>query len=357
LSVDGSTINANLYLGTEAFISSSNVNSNFRMIAGGDSSITNSFVMVKSQGTVASPTIVASGDILGGLVAQGYDGATRRIAAQMTFEVDGTPGSSDMPGRIVFSTTPDGSATSVERLRISQSGNVGIGTTPSARLHAVSTTEQLRLGYDASNYLSFTVGSANAVTIANAVAADININCGTDKTLVLTESVWADIDFPILIRTTGAGIPTLTTFNGNLTMPEWGVNDYNMCESQEFIHEWKEGTACFWHIHLTTNGLDATDRYVKFELEYAYSVNGVWTFPAVFTSADILIPANTANKTQIIMGLTNFTPTGAKIGDHCLARLKRVTLTGTAPSNNPWIPMLQMHIEKDTQGSRQMTSK
>jgi hypothetical protein len=136
LSVDGSTINSTLYLGTEAFISSSNVNSNFRMIAGGDSSITNSFVMVKSRGTVASPTIVASEDSLGGLVAQGYDGATRRIGAQMTFEVDGTPGSSDMPGRIVFSTTPDGSATPVERLRISQSGNVGIGTTnPTEKLH------------------------------------------------------------------------------------------------------------------------------------------------------------------------------------------------------------------------------
>ena len=45
------------------------------------------------------------------------------------------------------------------------SGNVGIGTTsPSARVHAISTTEQLRLGYDASNYYSTTVSSAGAVT-------------------------------------------------------------------------------------------------------------------------------------------------------------------------------------------------
>lgn len=179
---------------------------------------------------------------------------------------------------------------------------------------------------------------------------------GTMK-MVGDASVWCDIDFPILIRNTGTGIPTLATFNGNLTMPQWAVNDFNMCESQEFIHEWKEGTECHWHLHYTTNGSDASNRYVKFELEYAYSVHGVWTFPAVFTSADILIPANTATKTQIIMGLTSFTPTGGKIGDHCLARLKRVAATGTAPSGNPWIPMLQMHIEKDTIGSRQMTAK
>lgn len=46
-------------------------------------------------------------------------------------------------------------------------GNVGIGTTTvSARLHAVSTTEQLRLGYDASSYSAFTVSSGGDLTVA-----------------------------------------------------------------------------------------------------------------------------------------------------------------------------------------------
>ena len=50
-------------------------------------------------------------------------------------------------------------------------GNLGIGSsTVSARIHATSTTEQLRLGYDASNYYSTTVSSAGAVTF-NAVGA------------------------------------------------------------------------------------------------------------------------------------------------------------------------------------------
>lgn len=43
---------------------------------------------------------------------------------------------------------------------------VGIGTaTPSATAHVISTTEQLRLGYDVSNYLSVTVASDGAVTL------------------------------------------------------------------------------------------------------------------------------------------------------------------------------------------------
>jgi hypothetical protein len=45
----------------------------------------------------------------------------------MTAQVDGTPGSNDMPGRLIFSTTADGSASLTERMRISQNGFVNIG--------------------------------------------------------------------------------------------------------------------------------------------------------------------------------------------------------------------------------------
>lgn len=55
---------------------------------------------------------------------------------------------------------------------INASGDTGIGTTStvSARLHVIKTTEQVRIGYDTSNYYSTTVSSAGAVTF-NAVGA------------------------------------------------------------------------------------------------------------------------------------------------------------------------------------------
>jgi len=58
--------------------------------------------------------------------------------------------------------------TSTLAMRISSGGNVsaGISTTSDARFHAVSVTEQLRLGYDASNYAAFTVSSGGDLTIA-----------------------------------------------------------------------------------------------------------------------------------------------------------------------------------------------
>jgi len=199
-------------------------------------------------------------------------------------------------------------------------------------------------------------------TNQDSTSRDLHVNCGTDKTVVLDESVWLDIDFPILIRTTGVGIPTLTTVYsgtyGNITMPQWEVNDLNVCESQEFVHMWKEGSPAYWHIHLTTNGLDTTNRYVRFGLSYGYN-NGAgttWTFTNL-DSGDLLIPANTPDKTMLIFSIGNFTPTNAKIGAHSVALLKRIASTGTAPTSNPWVPMLQMHIECDTLGSRQIGTK
>jgi len=168
---------------------------------------------------------------------------------------------------------------------------------------------------------------------------------------------WVDVDFPIIVRTVAAGIPSLAAINGNITMPQWQVNDFNVCESQELIHAWKEGSEVFWHLHLTTNGLDATNRYVRFEVEYGYSdVNGVWVFPVTLTTADLLIPANTPSKTMMIVPLGSFTPP-VKIGGHVVARLRRIASVGAAPTSNPWIPMLQLHVQVNTMGSRTIGAK
>lgn len=197
----------------------------------------------------------------------------------------------------------------------------------------------------------------NTVLLGNSRDLDLLMYNATTQQWEYGVNPWVDIDFPILIRTTGVGIPTLATLNGNITMPQWQVNDFNVCESQELIHSWKEGSEIFWHIHLTTNGLDATARYVKFELEYGYvDVNGVWVFPATLTTADLLIPANTPSKTMLILSLGSFTP-AIKIGGHVVARLRRIAAAGAAPTNNPWIPMLQMHVQLDTLGSRTIGAK
>lgn len=71
--------------------------------------------------------IVQSGDELYRIFAAGYDGAGYISAASITALVDGTPGTNDMPGRLVFSTTADGASSPTERMRIRSDGGIGIG--------------------------------------------------------------------------------------------------------------------------------------------------------------------------------------------------------------------------------------
>ena len=170
-------------------------------------------------------------------------------------------------------------------------------------------------------------------------------------------TVWQDIDFPIIIRTTGANIPSLATLKGNITAPQWAVNDFNVCEGQEMVHQWKEGSEVQWHVHVVTGGTDTADRYIRFEVEWTWAgFNAALPTTTVTTSADLKIPANTADRTHLIFEVAKVTFAGT-IGSHVWARLKRVAAVGTAPTANPFCSMLQMHIECDTVGSRSISSK
>lgn len=85
------------------------------------------FQFMKSRGaSVGTHTIVVDGDSLGLVRFAGSDGTNFISAANITGAVDGTPGTNDMPGRLVFSTTADGASTPTERFRISNFGGWGL---------------------------------------------------------------------------------------------------------------------------------------------------------------------------------------------------------------------------------------
>lgn len=108
---------------------------------------------------------------------------------------------------------------------------VGTGSTVSANVHSLSTTEQLRLGYDATNYVGFAVSSAGLLTATAAGSgSNIDINLvpkGTGRVLsdglamdpytVATESgtsrTLALTDAQTYIRLTNASSCTITLPN------------------------------------------------------------------------------------------------------------------------------------------------
>ena len=89
------------------------------------------FSLGKSRGTSAGgTTIVQSGDTLGAINFLGANGTNlSSYGAQIFAVVDATPGASDMPGRLVFSTTADGAASPTEAMRINNQRELLIGTT------------------------------------------------------------------------------------------------------------------------------------------------------------------------------------------------------------------------------------
>ena len=97
-----------------------------RAAAGGSSLI----MSHNRNNAVGSFTILQDNDTLGRITFQGCDGGDIKTeGAQIAAEVDGTPGTNDMPTRLVFSTTADGSNSIAEAMRISRGGDLLLGTT------------------------------------------------------------------------------------------------------------------------------------------------------------------------------------------------------------------------------------
>jgi hypothetical protein len=81
------------------------------------------------SGSVGGTTIVQNGDGIGAILFGGADGTDLESqGARIEAVVDGTPGANDMPGRLVFSTTADGASSPTERMRITSSGDVRVGS-------------------------------------------------------------------------------------------------------------------------------------------------------------------------------------------------------------------------------------
>ena len=76
------------------------------------------------NGTIGSNTVVQNGDRLGVIAFFGDDGSDYSSqAAEIECEVNGTPGSNDMPGRLIFKTTTDGGSSPAETMRLARSGS------------------------------------------------------------------------------------------------------------------------------------------------------------------------------------------------------------------------------------------
>jgi hypothetical protein len=140
------------------------------------------------SGTVGSVGgAVQAGTPLGSITWHGDDGAASRGSARIRAEVDGAVASAEMPGRLTFDTTPAGSASPSERMRIDSAGNVGIGTT------APNAAAILHLGGTTKGFLPPRMTTAQRDAIGTPPAGLMIYNTSTNKLQVRTNTAWVDL--------------------------------------------------------------------------------------------------------------------------------------------------------------------
>jgi hypothetical protein len=150
------------------------------------------FVIGAARGTVASPTTLNSSDTIGGVYFRGHDGTSFKTGAQIQAQIDGITPSSDLPSRLVFSTTADGASSPTERLRITSAGLVGIGTSsPAANLEVFGDTADVVL---------------TSVTNNNATGANKSLNCGVGGATAFSVPPWPNSGFIDSATTNGLAL-------------------------------------------------------------------------------------------------------------------------------------------------------
>jgi hypothetical protein len=160
----------------------------------------------KSRGiTPGSNTIVQVNDNLGGIYFFGADGTDRGSwGAQISAQVDGTPGANDMPGRLTFSTTADGASSPTERMRIQSTGKTTIFAASGQNVLGVHTAAAagatdyaFYVGSSATSTTAFSATNLGIFTNGNVVNTNNSYGAISDikfkENIVDATSQWSDI--------------------------------------------------------------------------------------------------------------------------------------------------------------------
>lgn len=220
-------------------------------------------------------------------------------------------------------------------------------------LYADTYALKLGQGGDMSVYYDGTDGYIKTDLVA---PSDLKIDCGTDKTIELEESVWDDIQFNVESgMVSAANYPDWdATFTTNTGCYKFDVDDYIDLGTNEMKHDWKEATSIYPHVHIALDGANASggSQYVKFVIYIAYADHD-----AVYTETnkeiEIEIPDGTADMTHLLGQATALAMTGLGIGTQINVRLKRIEATsGTEYPNHIFVTQVGIHYEVCRLGSR-----
>lgn len=167
-------------------------------------------VLAKSRNAaIGSFTVVQSGDILGTIEFDADDGADMATpGAAIIAAVDGSPSGDDMPTRLTFSTTTNGAATMTERMRLTNTGIMLIGS-GAVTTHANMTGPGLVIDQATNDSLLLALKSSTDVA-TGLTTGTITQDVATDDVLVISK--WAATTGGALVQVLGENAAVTTNF-------------------------------------------------------------------------------------------------------------------------------------------------
>ena len=158
-------------------------------------------------------------DNIGDILFKGSKDTTHDItepsyfdSASISCEIDGAAGDSDMPGRLTFFTSADGSSTLTERMRITNDGKLGIGVTnPNDTVHVYHATDNYVARFesgDAGGGIVLKDPTHSTTLITNDGDFTINVDNGGDVT---GESIRFEMSGSEKVRITSGGLVGINT--------------------------------------------------------------------------------------------------------------------------------------------------
>jgi len=236
---------------------------------------------------------------------------------------------------IVFNTTPNGSTKIAEKARITDGGNVGIGTTaPANKLHISGTTGGIR--------------------VAGATADSVGISSTSGIRLYGNATVWDDLMFPFTTGNRGNNATPAFVPDSMYYLFTGGADTSNclMYMTVQMPHRWADGVDSLYpHIHYkhTTTGGTPT-----FRVRYKW-VNIGSAIPTAWTYTTLSLTTGTTDHThRMSYALKNIPSTSKTISSLLLCQIYLVSQTGTGGIG---AYQFDIHYPINSMGSNTSTSK
>lgn len=189
-------------------------------------------------------------------------------------------------------------------------------------------------------------------------ASDLEVTCGTGKTLELQNAVWDDQQVLIGAIKKGASAPADIAYKGSEVLNFQNGQDNKITFTAQLSHRYKLGTDLEFHVHCTPT--DNTAGNVRWVLTYSWADIGS-DFPAeTTTTTAVAVAANSQDSHllhEVDTAVSSASAEAGVSGFLLCSLMREATDPGDTYNADLYVVGLDFHYQLDTMGSRLETTK